>query len=93
MQGREKTVTIAVVLTVADIAVVNIYFGAIWRAWGLNPWANAAPFALLAVWLAAATVLWIHISNDAHRLLRECAMALPSDPRSDSSELRRNNDV
>lgn len=93
MQEREKGLAIAVVLTVADIAVVNIYFGTIWRAWDLDPWANAAGSALLAVWLAAATVLWIHISNDRRPPLRECAMALPSDPRPGSSELRRDNDV
>ncbi len=57
MQERAKRLANAVVLTVADIAVVNIYFGTIWLAWDWNPWAKAALFALLAVWIASATVL------------------------------------
>ena len=57
MQERAKRLANAVVLTVADIAVINICFGTIWLAWDWNPWANAALFALLAVWIASATVL------------------------------------
>ncbi len=57
MQERAKRLANAVVLTVADIAVINICFGAIWRVWGRDARANAALLALLAVWIASATVL------------------------------------
>jgi len=82
-----------VVLTVADIPVVNICFGAIWQARGWNPRAKAGLLAHLAVWIASAIVLWIHVSDDLRRPLRERAFALSCGPWPDSSELRRVSDV
>ena len=82
-----------VVLTVADIPVVNIYFGAIWQARGWSPRAKAGLLAHLAVWIASAIVLWIHVSDDLRRPLRERAVALSCGPWPDSSELRRVSDV
>jgi hypothetical protein len=82
-----------VVLTVADIPVVNICFGAIWQARGWNPRAKAGLLAHLAVWIASAIVLWIHVSDDLRRPLREGAIAFSRDRWPDSSELRRVSDV
>ena len=82
-----------VVLTVADIPDVNIYFGAIWQAKGWNPRAKAGLLAHLAVWIASATVLWTRVSDDLRRPLREGAIALSRDRWPDSSELRRVSDV
>jgi len=64
MQERAKRLAIAVVLTVVDVVTFNIYFGAIWQAWGGDPWARAALLGLLALWIASAVVLWIHVSYD-----------------------------
>ena len=82
-----------VVLTVADVPVLNIYFGAICQARGWNPRAKAGLLAHLAVWIASAIVLWIHVSDDLRRPLRERAVALSCGPWPDSSELRRVSDV
>jgi hypothetical protein len=81
-----------VVLTVADIPVVNICCGAIWQSRGWNPQAEAGLLAHLAVWIASAILLCIHVSDDLRRPLRERA-ALSRDPWPDSSELRRASDV
>ena len=93
MQEGEKRLAIAAVLTVAVIAVVNIYFGAIWRVWGRDAWAEAALLALLPVWIPSATVLWIPVSNNLRRPLRKRAIALSRVAWPDSSELRRDSDV
>ena len=82
-----------VVLTVADIPVVNIYFGTIWQTRGWNPRAKAGLLTHLAVWIASAIILWIHVSDDLRRPLRERAIALSRDRWPDSSELRRVSDV
>jgi hypothetical protein len=93
MQQWAKRLAIAVILTVADIAVFDIFFGVIWQAWGWNPWVKAALVALLALWIASATVLWFHVSKNLRRPLREWAVAISSDPWPDSSQLRRDSDV
>ena len=93
MQEGEKRLAIVAVRSVANIPAFNIQFGAIWHAWGWNPRVNAALLALLAVWIASATVLSIQVSDELSWPLRERAFALSRDPWPDSSELRRCSDV
>ena len=57
MQEGEKRLAIVAVLSVANIPVVNIYFGAFWPARGWNPQAKAGLLAHLAVWIASLTSL------------------------------------
>jgi uncharacterized membrane protein len=93
MQQRAKRLAIAIILTVADIAVFHIHFGVFWQARGWNPWVQNTLVALVAVWVASATVRWFHTSKDLRPILRERAVAIPSDPWLDSNERRRESDV
>jgi len=80
MRQRAKRLAIAIIVTVADIVAFNIYFGVIWLAWGWNPRVKAALVALLRVWIASETGLWMHVSNDLRRTPRERASGLTSNP-------------
>jgi hypothetical protein len=93
MQEGEKRLAIVAVLSVANIPAFNIQFGAIWHAWGWNPRVNAALLALLAVWIASATVLSIQVSGDLSKPFREQANVPSRSPWRDSCELRRGSDV
>jgi hypothetical protein len=93
MRGRTKRLAIAVVLTTVDVATFNRCSGVIWQAWGQYPWARVGLFALLALWISSAAVIWFHISNDVRETLRKLKPALSQDPVLDPSEPRRDSDV
>jgi hypothetical protein len=93
MQERAKRLTIAVMLTAADVAIFHNYSGAIWQAWGQDPLAKGAFLSLLGLWIASAIVIWGHISNDLRQTLRERNLTLCSDSVLVPKEPRRDTDV
>jgi hypothetical protein len=93
MRERTKRLAIAFVLTVADVAIFNLYAGDIWQVFGKNPLAQFELLALLALWISSAAVIWFHISNDLRETLRELNPELSQDPPLDPSEPRRDSDV
>ena len=93
MQERTKRLAIAVVLTAADVAIFKNCAGVIWQAWGRDPWAKVGLFALLALWVSSAAVIWFHISNDFRDTLRERNRARSPAPGLVSGDPRRDSDV
>lgn len=93
MRDRAMRLAIAFVLTIVDIAIFNRYSGVIWQAWGRDPWARLGLFALLALWVSSAVVIWVHISNDPRQTFCERRRNFSQDPAHDSSEPGRNRNV
>ena len=93
MQERTKRLAIAVVLSAADIAIFKNCAGVIWQSWGRDPWAKAGLFALLALWVSSAAVIWFHIPNDFRDTLLERNRALSPAPGLVPREPRRDSDV
>ena len=93
MRERTKRFAIAVLMTTVDIALLDRYFGAIWRAWSEVLWIRGAFLLLLALLAASAAVLWIHVYYDLRQFQRERRDALSSRATSLPGELRRDGDV
>jgi hypothetical protein len=93
MRERAMRLAIAFVLTVVDIAVFNRYSSVIWQAWGRNPWARVGLFALLALWVSSAAVIWVHISKDMRATFCEQKPVFSPEPAHDPNEPRRTSNV
>ena len=93
MREREKRFAIAVLLTTIDVALLDRYFGAIWRAWSDVLWIKGAFLLLLALLAASAAVLWIHVYYDLRQNMRERCVALSLKVAPSPGELRRGGDV
>lgn len=92
MTGRTKRLTIAVVLTTADVAVGDYYCGVIWQAYSGYPFATATLLGLLCLWVVSAVVIWLHVAYDLRQALRERggklafnAAVTPAEPGRDSN--------
>ena len=70
MQKQTRRLLIVIALTAADIAIFRRYSGVIWQTWGHIPLAAFDLLGLLAIWIASAGMMWLHVSNDLLRALR-----------------------
>lgn len=93
MRERTKRFVIAVLLTAIDVALLDRYFGVIWHTWSGDPWGRGAFLLLLALLVASAAVLWIHVYYDLRQFQRERRGALSLKATSLPGELRRGGDV
>ena len=93
MRERTKRVAIAVLLTAMDVALLNRYFGVLWQAWPEVLWIRGAFLLLLALLVASAAVLWIHVYYDLRQTMRERCVALSLRAAPRPGELRRDGDV
>ena len=93
MRERTKRFATAVLLTAIDVALLDRYFGAIWRAWSEVLWIRGAFLLLLALLGASAAVLWIHVYYDLRQMMRERSVASSLKTASLPGELRRDGDV
>jgi hypothetical protein len=84
MTGRTKRLTIAIVLTIVDIAVCNYYCGVIWQVFAKDLFAKAALLGLLCFWIATAVAIWLHVAYDFRQTLGErdarLAFSTPTTP-------------
>ena len=93
MRERKKRFAIAVLLTAMDVALLDRYFGVLWQAWSEVLWIRGAFLLLLAILVASATVLWIHVYYDLCQTMRERSVAPSLKTASIPGELRRDGDV
>ena len=93
MRERTKRFAIAVLLTGVDAALLKRYFNVIWQAWSEVLWSRGAFLLLLALLVASAAVLWIHVYYDLRQTMRERRDALSLRTTSLPGELRRDRDV
>ena len=71
MTRRTKRLTIAVALTIVDVAASYYYCGVIWQVFARDLFAKAAMLGLLSFWVASAIVIWLHVAHDFRQTLRE----------------------
>ena len=71
MTRRTTRLTIAVALTIVDVAVCYYYCGVIWQVFARDLFAKAAMLGLLSFWVASAIVIWLHVAHDFRQTLRE----------------------
>ena len=93
MRERTKRFAIALLMTTVDIALLDRYIGAIWQAWSEVLWSRGAFLLLLALLVASAAVLWIHVYYDLRQTMRERRDALSLKATSLPGDLRRDGDV
>ena len=93
MRERTKRFATAVLLTAIDVALLDRYFGAIWRAWSEVLWIRGAFLLLLALLGASAAVLWIHVYYDLRQFQHERRDALSLKATLLPGDLRRDGDV
>ena len=71
MGDRTTRFSVAVLLTIMDIAVFEHFFGVIWEAWSAIAWVRVVLIPTLALWTCSAAVLWLHVYYDLRQLLHE----------------------
>lgn len=82
MGNRMTRFSVAVLLTIMDIAVFARCWGVIWEAWSGTAWIRVVLISTLAIWLGSATDIWLHVYWDARQLLyqRRCPQTLTPAP-------------
>ena len=93
MRGRPRRLAIAVVLTIVDVAACNYFGHFIWQAFARDLFAKGALLGLLSIWVASATVIWLHVAYDLRQALRERDYRLALDAATASTEAGRNSNV
>jgi hypothetical protein len=88
-----RRLTIAVVLTIVDVAACSYYCGVIWQAFARDLFAKASLLGLLCLWVASAVVIWGHVANDLHQSLRDRSEGLALNSLRAPSRLRRDSNV
>jgi hypothetical protein len=88
-----RRLTIAVVLTIVDIAACSYYCGVIWQAFARDLFAKASLLGLLCFWIASAVVIWLHVAYDLRQSLRERRERLALNSRKTPFGLRRDSNV
>ncbi len=85
--------SVAVLLTIMDIAVFEHFFCVIWEAWSRIAWIRVVLIPTLAIWTVSAAVLWLHLYYDLRQFLyeRRCSQSL--NPATVPTELGRDSDV
>jgi hypothetical protein len=71
MTRRTKRLTVAVVLTIADVAAADYYCGLIWQSCSRDTVSKAALLGLLSLWIVSAGVIWLHVACDLCQHRRE----------------------
>jgi hypothetical protein len=88
-----RRLTIAVVLTIVDVAACSYYCGVIWQAFARDLFAKASLLGLLCLWVASAVVIWLHVAYDLRQSLRERSEGLALNSLRAPSGLRRDSNV
>lgn len=86
MRAREKRLIISVLLTAADVIVVNRYGGAIWQCWATNLWPETLVCLLLLTWAGSAAMLWLHVWADFKPARFTGDRTMPCPPREPKEE-------
>lgn len=61
MRETWRHFVIAVLLTIADSAVVLYYGGEVWQTWSGNPWRRMLILLFAAVWAGSLANMWAHV--------------------------------